>query len=52
MIGKCVELLVSLPGQSKGNIGEVVEHDYPFLILKMSDGSLLTVLPNDISEEL
>lgn len=42
------ELLVNLPGQSKGNIGEVLRNDDTFITLEMIDRSVLTVLPKDV----
>lgn len=48
MIGQCVELLVNLPGQSKGNIGEVVRHFHNVLALEMADGSHILVMAGDV----
>lgn len=48
MLGKCVELLVSLPGQAKGNIGEVTSDFLGFLTLEMADGSKLVCLNKDV----
>lgn len=48
MLGKCVELLVNLPGQSKGNIGEVVSIYFDFLTIEMNDGSFVVVLARDV----
>lgn len=50
MLGKCVELLVNLPGQSKGNIGEVTEVIPHFYNLEMADGSQILVMPKDVRE--
>lgn len=42
------ELLVNLPGQSRGNIGEVLSNDGTFIALEMADGATLTVLAGDV----
>lgn len=50
MLGKCVELLVNLPGQTKGNIGEVVAvlDKWDLISLEMIDGSILTCMTGDV----
>lgn len=42
------ELLVNLPGQSKGNIGEVLSNDGTFITMEMIDRAVLTVLHGDV----
>lgn len=42
------ELLVNLPGQSKGNIGEIIGAAHSIIHLEMADGAVLTVLPGDV----
>lgn len=42
------ELLVNLPGQSKGNIGEVIGATHSILHLEMIDGSVIPVMPGDV----
>lgn len=42
------KLLVNLPGQSKGNIGEVLSNDGTFITLEMVDRAVLTVMPEDV----
>lgn len=42
------ELLINLPGQSRGNIGEVLDIGSTFITLEMIDGSVLTVLAGDV----
>ena len=48
MIGKCAELLINLPGQSAGNIGEVVDFDGLMIALEMIDGKQILVARNDV----
>lgn len=48
MLGECMELLVNLPGQTKGNIGEVVEESAGFYTLEMADGVNLLVCSGDV----
>ncbi len=43
-----MELLVNLPGQAKGNIGEVIEEYSVFYTLQMADGSELLVWSGDV----
>lgn len=42
------ELLVNLPGQTKGNLGEIIRQENGFIILKMIDRTILTVTEKDV----
>lgn len=42
------ELLINLPGQSRGNIGEIIGATYSFVHLEMADKSVISVMPKDI----
>lgn len=42
------ELLVNLPGQSRGNIGEIVGATHSIIHLEMVDGSVISVMPGDV----
>ena len=42
------ELLINLPGQSRGNICEIIGCDKTFITLQMADKTILTVLPKDV----
>ncbi len=42
------ELLVNLPGQTKGNIGQIVHQENGFITLKMIDRSIVTLTEKDV----
>lgn len=42
------ELLVNLPGQTKGNLGEIIRQENGFVTLEMIDRSIITVTEKDV----